>query len=264
MKISVNGKMVRRISLRGTEPEFHYGYGVFETMRTYGGQIFELSEHFRRLRRSAKAIKLTIKPTNVQLSRWLRQHYPHSGERRIKLIAAKDNIYILSTTVTTNFNSPIYRLGVKVTTYPGQRMTPQVKGNAWVLEYLANQFAQRHGYFDAFLVGPDKTVGESACGNIFIIRDNIISTANEQILPGVTRKTVLHLLPKAQLSIRFHTHTLNEILRADECFLTSTMPGIVPVVNISGKRIGNGKPGPMTQQLIRAFNTYVTKTSTRH
>jgi branched-subunit amino acid aminotransferase/4-amino-4-deoxychorismate lyase len=263
MKISVNGKTVRHISLVGTEPEFHYGYGVFETMRTYNKQIFSRDLHLRRLRRSAKAIKLSIRPTDAQLSRWLQRHCEDSGESRIKLMAAVNCIYILSTPLVIDFDSAIYRSGVKVTTYQGQRAHPQVKGNAWVLEYLAYDFAIRHGYFDALLIGPDRTVAEAAFGNIFIVRNNIIYTAKANILPGITRHVVLSLLRKAKLPVHFRTNTLSEIMHANECIITKTTTGVVPVINISGQRIGNGKPGPITRQLIQAFNSYATQTAKR-
>lgn len=258
MKISVNGKFVRQIRLTGTEPEFHYGYGVFETLRTYHGQIFELAAHLRRLRQSADTIHLQITPSNKKLEQWLLKHCA-LGERRLKLIAAPSRIYILSTQLTVD--PTIYQSGVAVTTYAARRVQPLVKGNAWVTEYLAYEHAQRSGYFDALLVGAHDTVPEAACGNLFVVRRNTIFTAETNVLRGITRQVVQKIISHTPYRLRYRTSQLKDILAADECFITKTTTGIVPVVHINQRRIGTGKPGPVTQQLITKFEHYVERTA---
>lgn len=260
MRISINGKFVRRIQLTGTEPEFHYGYGVFETIRTYHGELFELANHLKRLRQSAKTIHLTVTPSDSQLRHWL-QHHCGRGKRRLKLIAAPHRVYILSTALQVDPN--IYKQGVAVTTYPGKRLQPTVKGNAWVVEYLAYNQAQRKGYFDALLVDDQLAVPEAARGNLFLVRNGVLYTAEKNILNGVTRRVVITLARRSPYRLHYKTSHLKDILAADECFITKTTTGIVPVVRVNKTRIGTGKPGPITHYFMKTFDRYVEKTTSK-
>lgn len=254
MKISVNGKFVRHITLRGDEPEFHYGYGVFETLRTYHEKLFEVPAHLKRLHASAKLFQIPIHQSNVVLTEWLQQHCRVTEETRVKLIAAPQHIYILSTAL--HIPHHLAARGTAVTTYAANRLFSTAKNNNWVQEYLARTNALQHGYFDALLVSRKKRVTEAACGNVFFVKNNILYTPNADILFGVTRTIVLRLA-KSVIPIRFATPTLNQLYHSDECFITKSGTGIVPVVRINQKKIGNGKPGPVTKELIRLFDEYV-------
>ncbi|EKD76095.1 MAG: hypothetical protein ACD_43C00226G0003 [uncultured bacterium] len=257
MRISINGKFVQKIQLNGTEPEFNFGYGVFETIRTCHHIPFALSTHLQRLRRSAKNIGLKIQVTDATLKHWVEKHCQTKNEIRFKIIAVKNRIYILSIPLAIKPN--LKKKGVAVNTYPITRFQPVVKGLSWVQEYRANQYALAHGYHDALLINHKKQIPEASCGNVFYIKKGIVYTSDKQILYGITRGVALRLL-KNDTRVVFTMPTLNKLITADECFITSTISGIIPVVRIDEKTISTGKPGPITLQLLSKYEEYVETT----
>lgn len=254
MRLSVNGKFVQRITLRGTEPSFNYGYGVFETLRTYRGKPFAVAAHLRRLRLSAQAIRLVVTVTDAEFVRWLQPHCSSVSDVRIKMMAVPDAIYITSLPLT--IDEQIYQHGVSLGTSRVERLLPYAKTIARLPEYLAHEEATQQGHYDALLMNAEGGVLEGAYSNIFIVKKNVIITPKQGILSGITREIVMQLA-KRRLRIKEQQLWLRDLGRAEECFITQTSTGIVPVVQIDHKRIGDGRPGPLTQQLHQLFLTYV-------
>ncbi|MFA6475082.1 MAG: aminotransferase class IV [Patescibacteria group bacterium] len=236
MKISINGQFVKKISLSGKEPEFMCAYGVFETIRTYGGKPFQLSAHLKRLQESAKVIGLKM-ASQKTITQYISKHTDErikNKELRIKVIGAPNRIYVLSEEL--KIDSKIYKTGVKLLNYPYQPAVPKIKSLARIFEYQAHELALKQGCFDAYLGN------ECACANIFIIKNNTIITPNRDILYGVTRQVVLNLC-KNRYRVVFKKITWQDIQHSAECFITQTSTGIVPV----------GKPGQITKELIKLF-----------
>ncbi len=254
MRISINGKFVPQLTLTGDEPEFNFAYGVFETIRTYQQQSFALTEHLQRLRRSADSIALTIAPSNETLTQWVQQHCIDNDELRIKLIAALGKIYILSQPLQVH--PQIYSKGVTVGLYTLERTQPEVKSLARIQEYLAHQQAVAREQHDALLINERKELYECAQGNFYYVKDNVIYTPRAKILAGVTRGIVL-TLAAPYYHLKQKRIYLDEVLLADECFLTQTSTGVVPVVGIEERPVGTGKPGAVTKHLIELFGEYV-------
>ncbi len=254
--ISVNGKRCRWLRLRGDEPEFNFGYGVFETLRTYHGQPFAPQAHWQRLRRSARAISLKIEPTNDQLTNWLGRHCRRGFDIRLKLIAAPQRIYIISTPLRLNANW--YRDGVKLCTYQSRRVDPVVKSLARIREYMANSYAEQHGCYDALLINERGQMVEGSHSNVYLVLDDKIITPPDNILLGVTREIILRLA-RPLYKIRFRPITRADLARATECFLTLTSAGVVPVRRIDSQIIGRGQVGQVTKQLMQLFQSYVDK-----
>lgn len=256
MRISLNGQFIPQITLTGTEVEFNYGYGVFETLRTYGGKPFEVLAHLQRLRRSAEGIQLPISASNDQLTQWLQAHCTGADELRLKLIAAPDRIYILSQPLTLAPN--LYTKGVAVGLYTLERNQPSIKSLARIQEYLAHEQAVQRKQHDALLINHRKEVYECAQANFYYVKDDVIYTPRHAILPGITRSVVL-LLAEQHYTVKQKRITLDEVLMADECFLTQTSSGVVPVVQIEERTVRSGKPGMVTKHLIELFADYAEK-----
>jgi branched-chain amino acid aminotransferase len=254
MKLSLNGQLIPQLTLQGDEPEFNYAYGVFETIRTYNGKPFELLGHLQRLRRSAESISLTIPQSNEQLTKWVQAHCASQQEQRIKLIAAPDKIYIISKPL--EIDPKIYKRGVSVGLYTLKRSEPSVKSLARIHEYLAWQQAKSRDQHDAILINERKEVYECAQANFYYVKDDVIYTARHGILSGITRNVVLQLANQ-RYTVQQKRIYLDEVLRADECFLTQTSSGVVPVVKIEERPVGNGKPGMVTKDLMELFSDYV-------
>lgn len=256
MRISLNGKFVPEIRLRGDEPEFNFAYGVFETLRTYHGKPFELAAHLQRLRRSAQAIELNISASNQQLIHWIEEHCSTETELRIKLIAAIDHIYILSQPLTLSPTASTK--GVAIGLYTLRRHQPAVKSLARIQEYLANAQALQRKQHDALLINERKEVYECAQANFFCVKDDVIYTPHHFILAGITRSVVITLAEQHYTVKQKRLH-LDEVLLADECFITQTSSGILPVVKIEARRVGSGKPGMVTKHLMELFAEYVAR-----
>lgn len=254
MNISINGKFVDTITLTGTEPEFGRAYGVFETIRTYHGRPFALAEHLERLAFSAQQLQLTLPYPIHTITDWVKElcQQNHDTEMRVKVIAGIKNIYILGEPL--QLNELIYCDGVKLKLYALERTTPTIKNLAYWQEYLAHETALREHYYDALLINAKQQITEGAYSNFFCVKDNIIYTApTNTILAGITRKHVLQL---AQNNYTIIEQSLeqNFVLQCDECWLTQTSTGIVPVIQIDEHVIGDGKLGIVTNHLIQLFN----------
>ena len=98
-------------------------------------------------------------------------------------------------------------------------------------------------------------VAECTADNIFMVKNGSLLTPRltDGALPGITRATVLELAPNVGLEPREQAMGLHDLYNADECFLTGTGAEIVPVINIDGRQIDNGRPGAHTQQLLELF-----------
>lgn len=253
MDVSINGQFVRTIRLRGDEPEFAYSYGVFETIRTYDRKPFALVQHLRRLHQSAAALHLPIAYSTATIKRWVLQHCTNQPDQRIKIIAAPQRIYILSQPLVI---APTVYHGVAVQLRQVARSTPQVKSIAYGVEFQAHTAAQAAGYYDALIMNRQQQILELAYANFFCVRRNTIITPARNILFGVTRAIVIQLA-RRHYRLQFRSLAKTAALTADECFLTQTSTGIVPIVRINRQRIGNGTPGPVTTHLMTLFKEYV-------
>ncbi len=254
MKISINGTIVDHIVLSGNEPELHYGYGAFETLRSYRGKPFKVNEHLERLRRSAEHLQLSIEPDDPTIVRWINNHCTTEYDVRLKVIAAVGKIYIFSQPLT--IDPEIYGQGVALNLQSLERWEPAVKSISYTQEFLAHEAALRDGYYDALLMNSAQEITEGAQCNIFCIKNDVIITPRYSILQGITRNQIVDLA-KPHYAIEERKLTLEETMVADECFLTQTSAGIVPVVAIDKHIVGSGKPGPITKHLMDLFKDYV-------
>lgn len=254
MEISINGLAVDRIELTGNEPEFGSGYGVFETLRTYFGKPFELSGHLRRLRQSADEISLVVSASDDDITTWVQKQCSANTDKRIKIIAAENTLYILSEDL--NINNQEYTKGVKVKLTHVQRPFPNIKSLSYMPEYLAHRAANQEGYHDALLLNDKQEVTEGANSNFFYVKDNTIFTARNNILQGITREIVLKIT-EPYYQIVTGKLPLDAVLLGHECFLTQSSRGVVPIVQIDERKVGNGKPGVVTKHVMELFQDNV-------
>lgn len=263
MRISIDGQLVESITFNGNEPEFNYGYGVFETMRTYNGTPFHAEDHLERLHNSAEAIQLTLPADYKKILDWIKPHCTSTSltpstpnHRRIKIIAAHEHIYILSEPLP--IQSQLYTTGVSLQLTALERQLPHAKLLSYVPEYLAHRTAKTAGYYDALLMTGTQEVREAAFANFFIVKNNAVITPRHNILQGITRKIVMDLASQHYEVIQ-RKLTLEEIMVADEAFITQTTTGVLPVVTIDKHIVGTGQPGEVTLQIMELFTTYVTE-----
>lgn len=252
MTIMINGKFVSKSSAKVSvfSEAFMYGYGVFETLRTYEKQIFTAKEHVKRLQNSAKILNLKITYSENEILKMLKKVAEKSKHKnqRIKVIAIPEGIII--TSIKLSEDSEIYK-GVSAITISCPRAFPQAKTLSYLSSYLPHQEAIKKGYYEAILTDKNGKIYEGAYSNIFWFEGNTLCTRKNDVLPGITAETVIKLSP---FPLKYKTISLENLLKKSEIFLTQTTKGIVPITKINKTKIGDGKPGPKTQELIKLFN----------
>ncbi len=252
MIVSINGKISdeKHACIPVMSDAFLYGFSVFETIRTYNHKVFRLNDHLARLYVSADVIGMkpvwNFKKTYQAVVEALEKD-PYK-EAKIRVILTRKDLIV---TVEKHQPKPpaYYKNGISLVTYLGKRNTPRAKILTDTFCYLAKQHAKRCGAVEALLVDPKSYVRECAYSNIFWVDGGHLYTTNKDILYGITRDTVIELAGKCH----FGSTKYKEFLRADEIFITQTSGGIIPVAEIDGHKVGSGKPGPMTKQIMESF-----------
>ena len=254
-------------------PDLHSASGCFETMRAYQGKIFRLEPHLDRLEGSIAHLGLRPSVDRATLARRLRQALARSEIReamvRVALIPdarrmASPSIVVQPVPLPT---ATAYRRGIRVTIVPTRRfpvnqIDPQAKFSARLGSVLAVMEAQLRGVEEAvFLDGTTGVVTESTASNLGLIKAGafLASPCEFGLLAGVTWHAVAELAPTIGLTVRPTPLTRHDCYNADEAFMLSTLKEILPVTVIDGRRIGDGRPGPYTRRLHRAFRALVTR-----
>jgi D-alanine transaminase len=245
---------------------FQFGDAVYEVIRTYRGTPFELTAHLARLDRSARELSLRQPYTTVQWTRWIQQGLSLAGYQDAKIyiqltrgVAPREHSFpsdILPTVVMTirKFHPlapELRRTGVSACTREDLRWGRcDIKSVNLLANVLAREEAKKAGDFETILVR-DGFVMEGALSNVMAVQDEVVITAPEgpRILSGVTRTVVLELAKKDDIVIEERFIPIDLLYSADEVFLTGTTLEVLGVVQIDGKTIGSGQPGPITKAL---------------
>ena len=257
----------------------HYGLGVFEGIRYYETAaarpaIFRLPEHTERLFASAHIVGLEIPfspdqinaacvevvRTNRLKSGYLRP-LVFLGDGEMGLAASNSvRVAIITWPWGAYLGDAGIRDGIRVKTSSFQRFHPntfmskaKVVGQ-YVNSILASIEAKRGGFDEALLLDTEGFVAECSGENIFIVRKNVVKTTPlTSVLPGITRDTVMTVLKDRGIEVREDRFTRDEVYIADEVFMTGTAAEVTPVRELDQRRIGTGKPGPITAALQTAF-----------
>ncbi|MGH7260715.1 MAG: D-amino-acid transaminase [Nitrospiraceae bacterium] len=253
---------------------FQFGDGIYEVIRTYHGQLFQLDAHLARLERSAKAIELPLPWNSQQWATHVREGITRSGYAESKVYlqltrgaAPRDHVFPVSmkpTAVMTvremkPMDPTLQASGVAVMTMDDWRWGRcDIKSVNLLPNVMARQKAKQAGAFEAVFVHRGQ-VTEGAVSNVMVVKAGRVLTApeSERILSGVTRTIVLELARKEGLPVEERFVTLDDFLRADEIFLTGTTVEVLPVIRVDGKSVGTGKPGPVTLKVQAAFQRFI-------
>lgn len=243
------------------------GYGIFDFTRTYGGRPFRLDAHLQRLQRSAELILLELplslaEMRDVALETLARNGYPGRGEARLRLVvtggASPDDITPagesrLLALVTPFAAQPAerYRDGVRLITHRQERVLPEAKTIEYVSAIMAQRRARQAGAVEAIYVNGQGHALEGTTTNLFAVLDGRLVAPVDGILYGVTRQAVLELAATC-MPVEQRALPLEELLRADEVFITSSSKEVCPVRQVDGTRIG--PPGPHTRALMQDFS----------
>ena len=247
------------------------GFGVFDLVRTYGGRPFFLKEHIERLRHSANEIGLhfpwsTKALLDIVLETLRRNSHKESSIRMVVTGGSspdfmtpqnKPRLLVLISPVPI-LPEAWYSEGVKIITRMTERFKPGVKSINYIPATVALEEARKRGAVEALYLDRQDFVLEGTASNVFAFSGEKLITPGRDILSGITRQVVLNVA-KEQFTVQIRDISRQELLSADEVFITGTSKGMVPVIQVDETTIGNGKPGPLTRQLLKKLAEHTTK-----
>ena len=256
-----------------------YGDGVFEGIRSYGGQVFRLQEHLDRLWESAEAIWLEIPASKEELARSVIATLAANDiqDGYIRLIVTRgagtlgldpnrtsDPQVIIITDRITLYPDEYYQNGLKIVTVATRRnhpdaLSPRIKSLNYLNNILAKIEGLQAGCVEALMLNHRDEVAECTGDNIFLVKAGVLATPSTDagILEGITRQAVIELAVEAGTEVQERTLLMEDIYGADECFLTGSAAEVVPVVQVDERQIGDGMPGPLTRDLMKRFRALV-------
>ena len=272
-RISDEGEAVISVFDHG----FLYGEGIYETLRTYNGRLFLFDRHLRRLRNSARMIKLAMPFTDDELARNISDTIAATkldgeeayvrvlvtrgvGELTYDLEATPKPSWVIIVKALVAPAPEIYERGCKVAivdvvrNHPGS-VSPMIKCNNLLNQALAAQQAFEHGAFDGVMRNYRGELTECATSNLFIVKKETVQTPPIDcgLLPGITREIIFEIGPEVGIEVREKVLRDDDLFNADEAFLTSTTREVVPIVAVDDQVIGDGKPGAITWKLLKSF-----------
>jgi branched-chain amino acid aminotransferase len=254
----------------------HYGMGVFEGVRAYksdsrGTCIFRLKEHTDRLFRSAHIMRMKMPFAKEQINEAHKQVVRENNlnEAYLRPMAfygsegmglRADNLkvhVIVAAWHWPSYMSPEARdLGIKVRTSSYTRHHVNIsmckaKANGhYINSLLALQEALDSGCEEALLLDNEGYVAEGSGENFFLVRNGVIYTPElTSCLDGITRNTIFQLAADCGYEIREKRITRDEVYIADEAFFTGTAAEVLPIRELDGRQIGEGRRGPITTRL---------------
>ncbi|MHC4287331.1 MAG: branched-chain-amino-acid transaminase [Planctomycetota bacterium] len=255
-----------------------YGDGVFEGIRVYSGKIFKGREHLKRLYESAKVIMLDIPmdidTLNDAMEQTVRANDIQDGYIRLIItrgvgdlgldpFICKDGATIIIASNIQLYPEELYKKGLKVVSVSSIRnhplsCPPQVKSLNYLNNIMAKIESIRAGAAEGIMYNHLGYVAEATADNVFIVKNGAVYTPSTQAgsLDGITRRTVMELAEKEGIKVVERNLTRFHLYAADEMFLTGTGAEVIAVVEMDGRVIGGGVPGPLTQKLRRLFCEY--------
>ena len=293
----LNGKFLDEaeatVSLRDTG--LLHAAGIFTTMRSYGGNVFRITDHLRRLRDSCEAlfIPLTAKDDALAAAATELLARNQLSAARLRLTVTRgtstqdplhgmrlEPTVFLTAAELEPYPEEYYRRGLTVVLLDEQKLNPyDVQAGHKTLNYFSRlsalREANRRGAGEALWFNVHNYLQSGSISNVMIVKDGVIVTPptavelrdpavaaataypRSAVLPGVTRGVVFELAKEAGIEVRTTSVDVNQVLEADEVFLTNSIMGVMPVCRIERKAIGRDEPGPLTRQLAEAYAALV-------
>lgn len=275
--IYLDGELVPRDQARVSvfDHGLLYGDGVFEGIRVYDGRIFRLDEHIKRLERSARAILLDLPLSHEELIaatvETCRANSVEDGYIRLVVTRGvgdlgldprscpKPTVFIIAGDIQL-YPEELYERGLSLITCSTRRNSPaSLDPGIKSLNYLNNILAKieciHADASEGIMLTQAGLVSECTGDNIFVVRGGKLITPPVEagILDGITRSAVIELAADENITVHETLFPITEVYGADECFLTGTAAELVPVVQVDGRTVGDGKPGPVTKRLLNRF-----------
>lgn len=272
--VFLNGKLIPRsqATISITDYGFLYGYGLFETMRAYEGEVFRLEDHLRRLSASAEILGLPIKTLELKgaVVRTIRANRLGSARVRIAISGGegemnadpgtcKSPTVLILAQEYKPYPESVYEKGLRAVVSSIRRNAgsplSRLKSASYLESIIARQEARKAGVEEAICLNDKGLLAEASMSNIFIVTRGLLRTPglDSAVLAGITREVVLELasqlgIPAAEDDIR-----QDELFDAEEAFLTNSLIEVMPLTEVDKRQIGSGRAGAITGVLLKAY-----------
>lgn len=278
--IFLNGKIIPEANgnISSGDRGFLYGDGIFETFRSYDRTPFKLVEHIERMRNSAKRLMIAFEYTNTEISETIKELIDKNSIRnayiRITLSRGEGGSALqmsngLRSTILiqvkpfTPYDRKLYDEGMSLVVSDCRRSTSCPischKTTNLLKSILLKEEANKKAAHEAIILNTDGYVAECIVSNIFMVSGGSVITPSldTNILPGITRRTVLDICSNSNIPVSEDHFTTDRLIKADEVFITNSLMEIMPVSRIDGSKIGETIPGRITQQLMSTYKLLI-------
>ncbi len=274
----VNGRYVPHslASVHVEDRGYQFGDGVYEVCEIHQGRLVDETRHIDRLERSLRELRIRMPMGRQALGHVLRevvrQNRVRDGLVYLQVtrgVARRDHpfpsedvppaLVVTAKSIDPAKGVKMADKGISIVTVPDNRWERvDIKTIGLLPNVLARQAAQDQGAQEAWFVDADGNVTEGSSTNAWIVKDKTLVTrhADRGILRGITRTVVLDVLKAEGLTLEERPFTVEEAKAADEAFVTSATKLVMPVVQVDGKPLGDGKPGPVVRRLRQAFRQH--------
>jgi branched-chain amino acid aminotransferase len=255
-----------------------YGDGVFEGIRVYNSRIFELDAHIKRLYESARVIRLDIPMDKERLfaavKKTVEANAISNGYIRLVVtrgtgtlglnpfVCKNSRLFIIADKIQL-YPEELYENGMKIISATTVRnhplaIPPQIKSLNYLNNIMAKIEALDVNVPEAIMYNHEGYVAEATGDNVFIVKNGVICTPPIEAgaLEGITRNVVIRLAGKENIQVIEKNLTRFDLYVCDEFFLTGTAAEVIGIVEIDGRVIGDGTPGPVTKMLRKKFFKY--------
>ncbi len=264
--IFLNGKFISQVEAKISvlEPSLLYGWGLFETMRSYKRNIVYLDAHLRRLKDSCNliSIDLTYSPSKIRaliqkivIINGFKDAYVRLNVWKRK----KGSNLCISVKPYQAYSAKIYRQGFRacLSRYRQNETSilSRIKSTNYLLFRLAYQQVRKRGFDEAIILNSRGYIAESSRANIFLVKQKELFTPQLDCgcLDGITRKVILDLAKKFHIKTHQVKITPFNLKDADEAFLTNSLMGIMPLVYFQGLSINKGRAGEITKFFMKGY-----------
>ncbi|GLX71442.1 aminodeoxychorismate lyase [Paenibacillus glycanilyticus] len=284
MKIALNGTVMEsgEAVISVYDHGFLYGMGLFETFRTYGGRPYLLERHLERLAAGCEAIGIRYQPDaealQKMISTLLAENGLTEGYIRLTVTAGIGELGLPSGDYErpTEFmlvkalpphQEALYRDGKELRLLKTTRNTPEGAIRLKSLHYMNNIIAKREllasgasASAEGLMLSQEGLLAEGIVSNLFFVQEDTLYTPSTDIgiLPGITRQRVIELARQRGYTVREGHYLFEELLAAEEVWLTTSIQELVPVTRVTDSKggstvIGSGVAGPLLQELLLAY-----------
>ncbi|MSQ31908.1 MAG: hypothetical protein EXR59_01535 [Dehalococcoidia bacterium] len=284
--VYLNGNFVHadKASVSSIDTAYLYGYGIFDSLRIYGGVPFLLDRHLARLATGADFLGID-RPNPKTIANVVHELIKRNGdtEARVRITLSMTGIGIVPTLpekrIATLFIAMMpldvhsieqaQSKGVRaIISHKATRTTgplSAIKGTAQALGIIAQSEAHDSDADEAILLNDKGMLAEGSFSNLFIAKNGVLITPDLKsgILPGITREAVIASAKRNGIPIEMRQVKLNEAVKADEIFLTNSVREIVPIIALNAKAVDNGKPGVITKRLLTAYKALAKRETNR-